>query len=174
MRTNLRGGMNTPVGKEESFPTWTVDVANESKGIIQDWELYTGCFTNLPTDKPVDVLYLDPPYAEPKTKPGEKKKKTMFTTYAGLKFNNDMQYKVLEFSERFPETTRIIISNSVFDKKLLKAYKAAGFKLYLIKVPRTIAAKAASRKPVEEVIALKNFNTKRVGTLCKHLKALKL
>ncbi len=164
MRTNLQGGINTPAGRYSRFPKWAVDVANQHKEIIENWELHTGCFTQLPTDKKVDLLYLDPPYAGTK----------MFTTYAGRKFTSEMQEKVIEFADKFSSDTRIIISNSVQDRNLLKKYKEAGFKLYTIKVARTISSKASERKPVNEVIAIKNFNTLRVATLCEKLQQMNI
>ncbi|MCC3803816.1 Dam family site-specific DNA-(adenine-N6)-methyltransferase [Vibrio parahaemolyticus] len=164
MRTNLKGEINTPCGDFNEFPEWVIDVANNHKPIIDTWEFHTGCFTVLPRTKPIDFLYLDPPYAG----------KKMFTTYAGRKFTAEMQDKVIEFAEGFPSTTRVMISNSTFDYELLKKYKRAGYKLYVIKVPRTISAKVSSRKPVDEVIAIKNFQTKRVATLCERLSYLKI
>lgn len=164
MRTNLKGGMNTPRGDIKKFPLWTIERANESSSIISNWQLSNGCFTELDVSKEIDLVYLDPPYAG----------KKMFTSYTGQKFTYQMQEKVIEFAERFPKSTRIMISNSVFDKKLLKAYKEAGYTLYTIKVPRTISSKVTERNAVDEVIAFKNFQTKRIKSLCEKLNYLKI
>ncbi|OEE37300.1 hypothetical protein A1QO_04130 [Vibrio genomosp. F10 str. ZF-129] len=155
-RVNQKGTYNTPVGTASSFPIAKIQKCREFRKTAQSWIFTSKCFSEF-THAQLNssgLIYIDPPYAEE------------FNGYQGS-FTMDDQLAVIDSLKGVD--TPVIISNSIKNKTLLKAYREAGFRLYRIKVNRYVAANGDKRKQVSELVAFRGFKTKKIRSLCPDL-----
>lgn len=153
------GRVNVPFGDYIKYPEKKLELCRFFTEQVKDWEFTSNCFTQVKDVETAGLILADPPY------------EGTFTGYNG-KFTYDDQLKVIESLER--ASCPIIVTNSTKSRPLIREYKSAGYRLYKALVPRRISRNTAERKPEYELIALKNFTTQRIRTLCPDLEPIRV
>lgn len=152
------GRLNVPFGDYKRYPVQKLELCRNFGNHVKTWEFSSKCFTQINGLENAGLILADPPY------------EGTFTGYNG-KFTFDDQLKVIETLEK--ASCPIIATNSINSKPLLRAYKDAGYSLYQSLVPRRISRNVNNRKPEHEMIALKNFRTQRIRSLCPDLQPIR-
>lgn len=159
MRVSKKSGFNVPFGRPKStMPFSKLDLCRSASAIMGEWQITNDCFTTLNYDE-ADLKYFDPPYSRE------------YTAYAGL-FNDELQSKIITVNDN--SNSKIIISNSIQDRNLLKSYKDAGYSLYTTPVRRRISCKSGERKKVNELVAFRGFTTRKIASCCTELTKIRL
>ncbi|QSX34040.1 Dam family site-specific DNA-(adenine-N6)-methyltransferase [Shewanella avicenniae] len=159
-RYNRKGAFNVPFGsyKKPYFPE--AEIRGFSKKSQRAEFVCFGYEQAFELLQPNDVVYCDPPYAPLSST-------SSFTTYVGAGFSLDDQAILARSSRQtaFERGIPVVISNH--DIPLTRElYRGA--KLEVISVQRNISQKGASRKKVDELIALYDTETAdNVINLCQ-------
>ena len=145
-RYNQKGGFNVPFGKYKRpyFPRDELiefsKVAQKATFICGDFE---DAFNQASKD---DVVYCDPPYSPIN-------RTANFTAYAGNKFTDDDQSRLVECALTAKERgVSTLISNHYTD--FTKALYSKADKISLLSVQRNISCKGSVRGKSQEVMAL--------------------
>jgi DNA adenine methylase len=139
---------NVPYGKEEVRPI-RLDF-DDIQEIIDRWRFVVGAFhdeefSHLQRDD--DFLFLDPPYV-----PAEGKANA-FTGYWPEPFGWEQQTELLEWAA---EQVCPIVACNAWNLRLVEMYKAKGFEVQEIQVPRLISADGSLRGKASEMFATRN------------------
>lgn len=153
------GRLNVPFGDYKRYPAQKLQLCRDFGEHVKTWEFTNKCFTQVEGIESAGLILADPPY------------EGTFTGYNG-KFTFEDQLKVIDTLEK--AHCPIIATNSIKSKPLIRAYKDAGYRLYKSLVPRRISRNVAERKPEYELIALKNFPTQRIRSLCPDLQPVRV
>lgn len=151
------GRLNVPFVHYKHYPEQKLQLCRNFGEHVNTWKFTSQCFTQVQGIENAGLILADPPY------------EGTFTGYNGI-FTYEDQLKVIETLEK--ADCPIIATNSIKSKPLIRAYKDAGYRTYKMLVPRRISRKVTERKPEYELIALKNFTTQRIRTLCPDLQKL--
>lgn len=153
------GRLNVPFGDYKRYPHQKLQLCKNFGQHVKTWEFTNKCFTQVDGIEGAGLILADPPY------------EGTFTGYNG-KFTFEDQLKVIKTLDK--ANCPIIATNSIKSKPLIHAYKDAGYSIYKSLVPRRISRNVTERKPEFELIALKNFTTQRVRTLCPELQKIRV
>jgi DNA adenine methylase len=120
---------------------------SECQKVIQGWRFEVGGFKRRIL-RPGDFLFLDPPYvsAEGKT--------NAFTGYWPEPFGWGQQEELLEWAA--VQACPIVACNA-WNLRLVEMYRAKGFEVQEIQVPRSVSADGGLRGKVSEMFATKNI-----------------
>ena len=156
-RYNRKGAFNVPFGsyKKPYFPEKEIrgfsEKAQKAEFVCIGYEQAFDMLTD------GDVVYCDPPYAPLSTT-------ASFTTYVGAGFSLDDQAILARRSRHTAQERGIPVVISNHDIPLTRElYRGA--KLEVISVQRNISQKGASRKKVDELIALYDGEQRQSGVV---------
>ncbi|KJG37781.1 hypothetical protein UA32_12580 [Photobacterium angustum] len=159
MRVSKKSGFNVPFGRPKStMPLSKLALCRAASSLMGQWQITNDCFSTLNYDD-AKLKYFDPPYAQ------------QYTAYAGL-FNDELQSKIITLNDS--SNSKIIISNSIQDRSLLKSYQDAGYSLYTTPVRRRISCKSGDRKQATELVAFRGFTTRKIASYCSDLTKIRL
>lgn len=146
MRYNRAGKFNTSYGKYKQpyFPV------NELLNFSAIADVCTfSCQSFVDTIRMAgkgDVVFCDPPYMPLPGKDG-------FTQYTGVSFKEEHQWQLVnEMVAAHQRGARVVVTNSG-NKKLVDAYKAAGFTVRDLLARRSMSCKGDTRETVTDIIA---------------------
>lgn len=146
MRYNRAGKFNTSYGKytQPYFPV------NELLNFSAIADVCTfSCQSFVDTIRLAgkgDVVFCDPPYMPLPGKDG-------FTQYTGVSFKEEHQWQLVnEMVAAHQRGARVVVTNSG-NKKLVDAYKAAGFTVRDLFARRSMSCKGETRETVTDIIA---------------------
>jgi len=91
-----------------------------------------------------DFVYLDPPY--------DVWDSTSFTSYAKDDFGWQDQEELAQYASQLKQNGVMVMLSNHATPRILKLYKDLGFGAHCFGVKRSVAASAASRSPVSEVL----------------------
>lgn len=150
-RTSAATGFNVPYGKVQSLPESKMENIAAAHSRLGGVKFTTGCFRSLDIDSNASLVYADPPYAK------------TFTKYT----DDFTQEDQLELVQKLSKVQcPVIASNSIKDPIVLTAYRDNGFKLYKVQVRRMISGDIKNRSKEFELIAFKNWSTRRIRQVC--------
>ncbi|MGQ8365983.1 DNA adenine methylase [Glaciecola sp. 1036] len=152
-RFNRSGFYNVPFGRYKTINYQTNFDHYQQR--LSQWQFRCGDFAKI-TLEDNDFIYMDPPYD------------VEFTQYSQVDFKWDDQIRLLDWVAEVKNP--VVISNQA-TKRIIKAYRSYGFKLYQIAAPRMIACNG-DRKAAMEVFAVKNMPRKVIIYLNKHFEKL--
>jgi DNA adenine methylase len=141
-RFNQEGLFNTPFGEYTStiqMPYWPAYQA-----LLAQWSFYAGSYEKLPIGE-TDFIFCDPPY------------ENGWQGYYETNFTLDQQNQVAQWLKNH-QGPGMIMNHAT--PEILEIYKDAGFECHIVFAPRSVSAKASSRKNVQEVIATHHFSWK--------------
>jgi DNA adenine methylase len=142
-RFNSKGGFNLPFFKEANRPLPALD---DYRAALANVEFVCADFSKLALTAD-DFVYADPPYDK------------SFTSYTAEGFAWADQVRCAEWLAAHPGP--VVASNLATDR-IVELYERLGFRLDYVQGPRRIAVpkkidKIADRKPVREMLAMKNL-----------------
>lgn len=137
-RFNGKGEFNVPFGRYKTI-AYARDF-NACEQAFARWEFTSTDFAAVPLD-PQDFVYADPPFD------------AGFTQYAKEGFHWEDQVRTAEWLARHPGP--VALSNQATER-IVELYEKLGFQLTYLDAPRRISC-TGERKPVREVLAVKNF-----------------
>jgi DNA adenine methylase len=145
-RYNKSGGFNVPYGKYSDVHFPEKELIEFKKKLTDNCEILCQSFEHtMKLAKPRDVIYCDPPYVPLSST-------ASFTDYSVGGFTEDQQKLLAKLAEESCATT--LISNH--DTEFTRSIYSKATKTRTRKVSRFISAKAMSRKPVYELLAIYN------------------
>ncbi len=152
-RFNQSGFFNVPFGSRKHI-NYRSDFS-EYKDTLGQWQFNNQDYLNI-RQRAHDFIYADPPYDVP------------FTEYSPNGFSWRQQQELVDWlcQHKGP----VVLSNEA-TPRILKLYKAAGFKLFYLRAPRMISCNG-DRTPAKEVLAVKNLLHKQIQSMPR-LKALR-
>lgn len=136
-RFNSSGLFNVPFGRYKKV-NYLADF-NEYRKKLRNWKFMSGDFSAVKINKG-DLVYVDPPYD------------VDFRQYSVDGFTWEDQERVAKWAARLDNP--VVISNQATER-VLGLYKALGFELRIVEVPRFINCVGNKRGPVKEVIGMK-------------------
>ncbi len=137
-RFNRSGGFNVPFGRHNSIH-YQRDFSEYPPRLAQ-WQFTTGDFASIALE-PDDFIYADPPYD------------VEFTQYSKEAFGWDEQVRLAEWLAEHPGP--VVLSNQATER-IVKLYRALGFKLRFEQAPRMISCNG-DRTKATEVIATRGI-----------------
>lgn len=147
-RFNSKGEFNVPYGDYKRIPNDTD--WREYKKLYKDWEIVHCDFADYESNyyfPKLGLYVLDPPYDGG------------FSAFCKEGFSWDDQLRLANWSyyvaKENPKSP-VIVCNSP-TQRILNLYKAYGFKRINIMAPRNISCKKDGRKPVKEVLFVRNM-----------------
>jgi DNA adenine methylase len=144
-RFNKSGGFNVPFGKYKSIYFPEKELIN-AKNLLNKSEIYYQSFEDtFKLAKNDDAVYCDPPYVP-------LSETASFTDYSVGGFSEEQQVQLAKLAEEAP--CRVLISNH--DTEFTRDIYSKANEIRTRKVSRFISAKASSRKPVYELLAIYN------------------
>jgi DNA adenine methylase len=147
-RTSASTGFNVPFGNIQSLPDSKLDNLAATHKRLGDVTFTTGCFRTVDISSDASLVYADPPYAR------------TFTKYTD-DFNQQDQLDLV--SKLSGISCRVIASNSIKDDEVISAYRDSGFRLYKVQRRRMISQSKDNRANEFELVAFKNWTTKRIA-----------
>lgn len=143
-RVNKSGQFNVPFGKYRNPYIPTAEHLRACSAALQNCSIAHNSFTYI--DGPAqegDFVYFDPPYLP-------RSITSSFTQYTKWEFPFDSHVALRDFCRTLDERGVKFMLSNVHNAVALRLYE--GWNIDVVSARRAIAAKAASREPVEEII----------------------
>jgi len=143
-RVNSAGGFNVPFGDMNNPQLYNKKNITECSYSLKKTTILSGDYKKLIRRiKKNDFVYLDPPYV-PLSDTAH------FTSYTREKFGENQQIELVEFCKKITKKGALFLLSNSQNKITTELYK--DFKCNTIQASRSVAAKASSRKTVNELV----------------------
>ncbi|QGZ16122.1 restriction endonuclease subunit M [Vibrio phage vB_VchM_Kuja] len=155
-RFSKKTGFNTPFGNIKS-PNIRGNLRSHQKW-IENYQFIIDDFVNVINMSLVnDLLFVDPPYFK------------TFVSYSQTTFTYEDQVKLAKSLENVVCPT---VTTNSYEPEIINLYKDAGFKVFCYMARRSVSCDASGRKPVREMIAIKNVDVFLFKELAKKHKII--
>ena len=146
-RVNSKGEFNVPAGRYTNPEIIQAERIAACSKAFKQASFRDGGYADIESKvKAGDFVYLDPPY--------DVWDATSFTGYASEGFGWDDQLQLAQFADRLKKKgVHVMLSNHATER-ILETYKKLGFHAHCFGVKRSVAASAASRGAVGEVLLM--------------------
>jgi DNA adenine methylase len=138
-RFNRKGEFNVPFGRHQRI-NYVRDFGAYAN-VLSRWQFTYEDFENLQLEDD-DFIYADPPYDVP------------FRQYSRFGFEWDEQVRLARWLSTHKGP--VVLSNQATER-ILALYESLGFRLDLVKGPRSIS-RTGDRTPAQEVLAMRGFD----------------
>lgn len=141
-RFSKKTGFNTPFGNYKT-PNIRGNLRSHQKW-IENYQFYIDNFeTIIKLADKSSLLFIDPPYFK------------TFVSYSKNTFTFDDQVRL---ARSLYVTTAPTVATNSFEPEIIELYKNAGFKVFCYMARRSVSCESSGRKPVREMIAIKNID----------------
>lgn len=144
-RVNMHGQFNVPIGTKNNF-VYDLDVFDLYSRILKKASIFSKDFEEtIGSAKEGDLIFVDPPYATPKTSSG-------FVKYNVKLFDWSDQIRLFNALIRAREKGAIVLMTNTNHYDIIKMYTGAGFQVSFIHRVSTLSGINNGRQQVKELI----------------------